>query len=141
MDCAFNAGFEAPGAGAYDGHTACIAVLLAAGASTTAECNTEWRALHAAAAGGVPAVVRQVLAAAPHVALQGDRHGRTPLAVALEEHRLEYSHSPASQFAEVVQCLLTDGPLQPADELLSQLGRAGQQALRLHAAAVAAASR
>lgn len=139
IDCAFNAGFDTPALRAYSGHTVCIAVLLAAGASTSAFCNSGWRALHAAAASGVPAIVQQVLATAPHVALQPDGYGRTPLMLALQRERFEFSHSTPEQFAEAARCLLAEGPLQPAGEVLAHLQHARLFfALRVCATAVAA---
>lgn len=138
-DAAFSAGCKQPSPAAYGGHAACIAALLAAGASAvSAGASTSgWLPLHAAAAGGVPAIVRLVLAAAPGVALPPDGEGRTPLVVALEEQRLD-SRSTPEQFAEVARCLLAEAPLQPAAEVLPHLVSAAPEVLRACAAALAA---
>jgi len=123
-------------AAAAAGRTGCVSLLLAAGADPAARRGQSWTALHAAAYCGQAAVVRQLLRAHPAGALVRTNSFGTPLQVALGFSGFAARAQSPLHF-EAARCLLAEGALQLAGELLALLNMMGALALPLYATVVA----
>ncbi|PRW20634.1 endonuclease V family [Chlorella sorokiniana] len=155
-DSATMCSLHAAASGRSPGHSACTALLLAAGADACTTDRSLWLPLHTAAHHGNAATVQLLLAAAPHTVLaqhgggltslhQAAFSGRTAaarvlLAAAPEVALMRAGTAGKTPFEtacgwlhiDTARLLLEEAPLQPADEVLAALNKKGSWVLELY---------